>query len=76
MFSPRLIKPGTLPVLPVGGDAEVEVGDLPVKKVKGVCSGPAVELSFDSLGMCVRSELLRRLLHNQKQGVLLRLVDL
>lgn len=66
----------TLSILAISWDAEVKVGDLPVEKVKGVCCGPAVEFSFDSLGMCVRSELLPRLLSNQKQCILLRLLDL
>lgn len=63
-------------ILSISWKAEVEVGDLPVEKVKGVCSGPAVELSFDSLGVCVGSELLPHLLSDQKQCVLLRLLDL
>lgn len=66
----------TLSVLAISWDAEVKVGDLPVEKVKAVCSGPAVEFSFDSLGMCVGSELLLRLSINQKQSILLRLLDL
>lgn len=59
---PPLIKLKVLSVLPLGWDAEVKVGDLPVEEVEGVCPGPAVEFGFDSLGMCVRSELLPRLL--------------
>lgn len=71
-----LIRVKTLSVLAISWDAEVEVGDLPVEKVKGVRSWSAVEFSFDSLGMCVGSELLPRLLSHQKQSVLLRLLDL
>lgn len=71
-----LIRVKTLSVLAVSWDAEVEVGDLPVEKVKGVRPGPAVQFSFDSLGMGVGSELLPRLLGNQKQRILLRLLDL
>lgn len=66
----------TLSILALSWDAEVKVADLPVEKVKGVCSGPAVEFSFDSLGMCVGSELLPHLLGNQKQCILLWLLDL
>lgn len=71
-----LIRVKTLSILAISWDAEVEVGDLPVEKVKGVCPGPAVQFSFDSLGMGVGSELLPCLLGNQKQRILLRLLDL
>lgn len=71
-----LIKLKTLSVLAVGWDAEVKVGGLPVEEVEGVCSRPAVEFGFDSLGMRVGSELLPQLLSDQEQCVLLRLLDL
>lgn len=66
----------TLSILAVSWNAEVKVGDLTVKEVKGGCSGPAVEVSFDLLGMCVGSELLPHPLSDQEQCVLFRLLDL
>lgn len=43
---------------------EVKVRHLLVEKVKGVCEGPAVELGFDPLRVCVWGELLARVLHH------------
>lgn len=71
-----LIRVKSLSVLAISWRAEVKVGALSVEKVKGVCAGPAVELSLDSLGMRVGRELLPRLLGDQEQCVLLGLLDL
>lgn len=60
----------------VGRQTEVKVGHLPVEKVEGLCKGPAVELGFDSLRVCVGRELLARVLSDQKQCVVLRVGDL
>lgn len=59
-------------VLHDGRDAEVEVRHSPVDKVEDLCTGPAVELGFDSLRVCVRSELLAGVLSDQKQCIVLR----
>lgn len=59
-----------------GRDTEVKVRHLPVQKVEDLCTGPAVELSFDSLRVCVRGELLAGVLCDQKQCVVLRVGDL
>lgn len=58
------------------GDTEVQVGHFPVEKVEDLCSRPAVELSFDPLGVSVRGELLTRLLCDQKQCIVLGVRDL
>lgn len=60
----------------IGWDTDVKVGHLPVEKVKGLCMGPAVELGFDSLRVCVRGELLACGLGDQKQCKVLRVRDL
>lgn len=44
--------------------------------MEDLCTGPAVELGFDSLRVCVRSELLARVLSDQKQRVALGVGDL
>lgn len=59
-----------------GGDADVQVGHPPVEKVEDLCPQPAVELGFDSLGVCVGGELLTRVLSDQKQCVVLGVGDL
>lgn len=53
----------------------MKVRDLLVEKVKGMCEGPAVELGFDPLRVCVWGKLLARVLHHQKQCVVLRVRD-
>lgn len=52
-----------------GRDTEVKVRHSPVDKVEDLCSGPAVELGFDSLRVCVRGELLAGVLSDKKQCV-------
>lgn len=59
----------------VGRQTEVKVRHLLVEKVKGVCEGPAVELGFDPLRVCVWGELLARVLRHQKQCVVLGVRD-
>lgn len=54
---------------------EMKVRHLLVEKVEGVCEGPAVELGFDSLRVCVWGELLARVLRHQKQCIVLRVRD-
>lgn len=58
-----------------GRDAKVKVGYPPVHKVEDVCTKTAVELSFDSLRVCVRGELLAGVLSDQKQCVVLGVGD-
>lgn len=58
------------------GDAEVQVGHLPVDEVEDVRERPAVQLGFDPLGVRVRGELLARVVGDQEQGVILRVGDL
>lgn len=53
----------------------MKVRHLLVEEVKGVCEGPAVELGFDPLRVCVWGELLARVLSHQKQGVVLGVRD-
>lgn len=53
----------------------MKVRHLLVEEVKGVCEGPAVELGFDPLRVCVWGELLARVLSHQKQGVVLGVGD-
>lgn len=57
-------------------DTEVQVGDLPVNKVEGVCERAAVELGFDPLRMGVQSQLLAGVLGNQEECVALWVGDL
>lgn len=45
------------------------------EKVKGVGEGPAVELGFDLLRVCVGGELLARVPRHQKQCIVLRVGD-
>lgn len=59
-----------------GRDTEVEVWDPPVDKVEDLCPGPAVELGFDPLRVCVRSQLLASVLGGQKQCEGVRVRDL
>lgn len=59
-----------------GRDTEVKVSYPPVDKVEDVCKGPAVELGFDPLRVCVRGELLTGVLSDQKQCVGVRVRDL
>lgn len=59
-----------------GRDTEVKVRHLPVDKMEDMCSGPAVELGFDSLRVCVWGELLAGVLSDQKQCVVLRVGNL
>lgn len=59
-----------------GRDAEVQVRHPPVEEVEGLHEGPAVELGFDSLRVCVRGELLAGVLSDQKQSVVLGVGDL
>lgn len=59
----------------VGRETEVKVWHLLVDKVEDVCEGPAVELGFDSLWVCVGGELLAHVLSDQKQRVVLWVRD-
>lgn len=62
-------------IVHVSRQTEVKVRHPLVEKVKGVCEGPAVELGFDPLGVCVWGELLARVLRHQKQCVVLEVGD-
>lgn len=57
-------------------DTEVKVRHRPVDKVEDLCTGPAVELGFDALRVCVRGQLLGGVLSDQKQCIVLRVGDL
>lgn len=58
-----------------GWDAEVQVGHPPVDEMEGLNARAAVDLSFDSLRVRVRRQLLARLLGDQKEGVVFRIED-
>lgn len=66
----------TVSIVHDGRDKEVKVRYPPVDKVEGVCTGPTVELCFDSLRVCVRGELLAGALNDQEQCVGVRVRDL
>lgn len=51
-------------VVHVCRQTEMKVRHLLVEKVKGVCEGPAVELGFDPLRVCVWGELLAQVLRH------------
>lgn len=60
----------------VGRNTEVQVRYPPVDKMEDVSAGPTVKLGFDPLRVCVRGQLLARVLGGQKQCVILRIWDL
>lgn len=72
---PPLLNLKAVSIVHDGRDTEVKVRHLPVNKVEDLRMGSAVELSFDSLRVCVRSELLAGVLSDQKQCVILRVGD-
>ena len=74
--SPPLFHLKAVSILHDGRDTEVKVWHPPVDKVKDLCLGPAVELSFDALRVCVWGQLLAGVLSDQKQCVVLRVGDL
>lgn len=76
LHTPPLFNVKAVSIVHNSWNTEVKVRHPPVKKVEDVCTGPAVELSFDSLRVCVRGELLAGVLSDQKQCVVLRVGDL
>lgn len=62
-------------IVHVGRETEVKVRHLLVDEVEDVCEGPAVELGFDSLWVCVGGELLARVISDQKQRIVLWVRD-
>lgn len=74
--SPPLFDLKAVSIVYDGGDTDVKVRHLPVQKVEDLCTGPAVELGFYSLRVCVRGELLAGVLGDQKQCVVFRVRDL
>lgn len=59
-------------IVHVSWNTEVTVGRPPVEKVEGVRFWAHVELSFDSLRVCVGGKLLACLLSDQKQCIVPR----
>ncbi len=65
----------TVSIVHDGRNTEVKVGHLPVDKMEDLHMGSAVELSFDSLRVRVRGELLAGVLSDQKQCIVLGIGD-
>ncbi len=65
----------TVSIVHDGRNTEVKVGHLPVDKMEDLRMGSAVELSFDSLRVRVRGELLAGVLSDQKQCIVLGIGD-
>lgn len=67
--SPALFNLKAVSIVHEGRDTEVKVRYLPEDKVEDLCTGPAVELGFDSLRVRVWGELLPGVPSDQKQCV-------
>lgn len=76
LHSPPLFNLKAVSILHDGRDTEVKVRHLPIHKVEDLCARPAVELSFDSLRVCVWGQLLAGVLSDQKQCIVFRVGDL